>query len=361
MLGGSTTLVKQAEGIYSGDLSGIVTKTIPWWAKLRYFPPEDLALLSKWEEKIEKFADAALREDIRLISGVPSWMLILFDRLRALTGKERLVEIFPNLELLVHGGIKFDPYRDLFEDILQGSHAETREVYVASEGFIAIQDRNYNEGMVLLTNHEVFYEFVPVEELESANPARHWVKNIEPGVNYAVVLSTAAGLWSYVLGDTVRFVEVNPPRLLVTGRTAYMLSAFGEHLIEEELSQAVAYAAQKLGLHVNDFSVAPIFPATSSELGRHKYLIECHESGVDKDTTIKFISLLDEKLIKLNEDYQAHRADSFGLKAPEVHFVPAGTFAGWMKSRGKLGGQNKVPRVILDGKLFESLESFAAA
>lgn len=359
-LGGSTDLKQEAPGVMSGDLSGIVTRTIPWWARERYFPSIEEATLSNWEKKIAYFTEASLKEDIRLLGGVPSWMLIFFDKLKEMTGKERLVDFYPNLELIVHGGVKFDPYRKLFTELLEGSHAETREVYPASEGFIAIQDQGYDQGLRLLTDNQIFFEFVPVEELEAENPTRHWVGNIQKDINYAVVMSTAAGLWSYIIGDTVKFVDTQPPRLLITGRTAYNLSAFGEHLIQEELDAGISAAADAINVSVTDFSVAPVFPKSSNDLGGHKYIVECLNVVPDAKQVELFKEALDKKLIQLNEDYEAHRAKGYGLKSPDVEFVNPGAFAAWMKSRGKLGGQNKVPRVILKQELFSDLEHFVS-
>ena len=257
MLGGSTDLTEEAPGVYSGDLSGIMAANVPVWFRRRMFPPRELALLSDWEEKVARLAEACAGEDIRLIGGTPSWLLIFFDALAEARGvAPNLAALFPNLDILVHGGVDFSPYRRRFTDLLAGGHAELREVYPASEGFIASADRGADggegDGMRLNLSHGLFYEFVPVEELDSASPTRHWIADAEPGVNYALVLSTCAGLWGYVLGDTVELVERDPPRVKVTGRTSYMLSAFGEHLIAAEVEAAVSAAAAEIGASVTD-------------------------------------------------------------------------------------------------------------
>lgn len=360
MLGGSTALDELAPGIWAGDLSGIAGKTVPWWARPRYFPPRELETIANWEEKIARFAPASLATDIRAIGGVPSWLLLFFDKLAELRPncERRLAGIYPELEMLVHGGVNFAPYRKHFAEWLQGSRAETREIYPASEGFIAVADRGDGDGLRLVTDTGVFYEFVPLEELDSPNPTRHWVGNLELGVNYALVLTTCAGLWSYVIGDTVRFVNRDPPRLLVTGRTSYMLSAFGEHLIGEEIERAVAEAADVIGVAVKDYSVGALFPATYGEVGGHLFIAEFVDVTPDREAIRRFATAVDVALCRLNEDYKAHRSDGFGMRAPQVHAVPPGSFAAWMKSRGRLGGQNKVPRVINDASLFESLRTF---
>lgn len=359
-LGGSTVLTEQAQGIFSGDLSGIIAKNIPFWLKPFYFPPAELALLSDWEEKIARFAEAALKEPIRLISGVPAWMLIFFNKLFELKpeAEGQLHKALPGLEVIVHGGVNFAPYYDQFQKLIAGSDIQLREVYPASEGFIAIGDRGYNQGLRLCLDNNIFYEFVPLEELNNPNPTRHWVGNIEKDVNYAVILSTCAGLWSYIIGDTVKFTDLNPPRLLVTGRTSYYLSAFGEHLIGEEIEDAVSTAAHSINATVSDFSVSAIYPQTPQELGGHCYVVE-FSSGIPGHTQLEsFAKILDQKLCARNEDYQAHRAEGFGLKAPIIKAVAPGTFSSWMKSRGKLGGQNKVPRIINSQELFKNLTDY---
>ncbi len=356
MLGGSTDLMPCAPGICMGDLSGIAVNEVPWWARNRYFPPRDLALIADWEEKIERLARRSLKEDIRTVGGTPSWLLVLFERLSALKPRAsgRLAGYYPNLELLVHGGVSFEPYRQRFHDLLQESHAETREVYPASEGFIALADRGPADGLRLLLDNGLFFEFVPVDELGALSPTRHWIGTAVTGINYALIVTSCAGLWSYVIGDTVRFISLNPPRILVTGRASYCLSAFGEHLIGEEIEGAVAAAAAAIEAFVTDFSVSPIYPAQAEAAGYHLYAVEFLAPVPAPDCT-KFAQLVDEKLCAANADYAAHRAGGLAMLAPQIKVLPPGTFANWMRSRGKLGGQNKVPRIILDTALFQSL------
>lgn len=360
ILGGSTDLVQQSPGIFSGDLSGIAVKTLPWWAKKRYFPSQEVALLKNWEEKIDVLSDLAPKSNIRMISGVPSWMLIFFDALfnKYPEANRQLTKIFPNLEMIVHGGVGFSPYMNQFKELLSGSSAELREVYPASEGFIAIADRGPGEGMRLNLDHQMFFEFVPVEELTQEKPTRHWIDTVELDVNYAIVLTTCAGLWSYVIGDTIKFVDRNPARILVTGRTSYYLSAFGEHLIAEEIDEGILSASQAINQDVTDYSVGPVFPSQAGELGGHLYIVECSNAEITPEKQQIFSKILDQKLCSRNEDYEAHRAGGFGLKEPKIIFVSPGTFRNWMASRGKLGGQHKVPRIITDMKLFENLINF---
>lgn len=360
ILTGSTDLTEYAPGIIGGDMSGICMKIMPSWARKRSYPPAGHAGLKSWEAMIEKFAENSLSADIRSLNGAPSWMLLFLEKLRQLRpdSQGKLNLLYPNLEMLVHGGMSFEPYLKVYQELLQGSHAETREVYPASEGFFAVQDRGYGEGMRLIIDHGIFYEFIPLEELGSNKPTRHWIKTIQPGIDYALVVSTRAGLWSYVIGDIVRFIEVTPPRILMTGRTSYMLSAVGEHLIGEEIDQCLLEAANAVGLSIAEYSVGAIFPKTSAELVGHKYVIEFSGATPTADQQSKLISLLDKALQDRNEDYQAHRRNEFGLYTPKLLVAQKGAFNDWMKSRGKYGGQNKIPRVINNQELFAGLVGF---
>ena len=363
LLGGSTDLQELAPGIYCGDLSGIEANEIPSWARSYVFPPRDIALLADWEEKIDRIARLSMDEDIRAVSGTPNWLLMFFERLMELYPERgnRIVGFYPDLELIIHGGVDFKPYAKRYTELLKGSHAELREVYPASEAFIALADGEPDQGLRLIVDNGVFFEFVPVDELESANPSRHWLATLETNVDYAVVLSTCSGLWSYILGDTVRFTELDPPRLVVTGRTTYWLSAFGEHLIEAEIEEAVAHAANALNRNITDFCVAPIYPEIAGDTGKHLYVVEFLEGPLDAAGCERFAQLLDDRLQTLNADYADHRRGGYGLHPPTVRTVASGTLAAWMKSRGMLGGQHKVPRVLNRPELFENLMAFLKA
>lgn len=361
MLGGSTDLTSPSPGVFCGDLSGISVKTLPWWAKKRYFPPKEYALLKNWEEKVEILGKLSLTEDIRLISGVPAWMLIFFDKIASLLpeGRRTLADAYPNLEMVVHGGVNFAPYYNRFREALQGTHAELREVYPASEGFIAVADRGYGDGLRLNIDGGIFFEFVPLDELDSPQPPRLTLREVEVDKNYAIVLTTCAGLWSYIIGDTVKFVELDPPRLLVSGRTSYYLSAFGEHLIAEEIEDGIVTASASTATEVVDYSVGPVYPDGAGDLGGHVYVVEFRGKTPQGAELEKFREELDARLCQRNEDYDAHRSKGFGLKAPQIEIMPEGGFARWMKARGKLGGQNKVPRIITDSNLLGHLREFA--
>ena len=367
MLGGSTGLVRRAPGVFSGDLSGIAAAEMPGWARLRYFPPRDLETIADWEEKIDRFAARSLDAEISAVAGTPSWLLIFFERLAetAGSGSGRVADIWPRLEMLSHGGVAWAPYRDRFAALLEGSGAQTREVYPASEGFFAIADRGDGEGLRLLLDTGIFYEFIPLDRLDSPQPDCRWVGDAEPGVNYALAVTTCAGLWRYLVGDTVTLVERDPPRVLVTGRTSYMLSAFGEHVIGAEVERAVAEAARAIGATVTDFSAGSLFPEEAGARGGHLYIVEFGAepggSGPDAGRRARFAETLDATLCRLNDDYDAHRAGGYGMDAARVSLMAPGGFAAWMKSRGKLGGQNKVPRILNDRGLFAALQAFADA
>ncbi|MGG5819714.1 GH3 family domain-containing protein [Falsiroseomonas sp. HW251] len=332
MLGGSTALQDLAPGVRGGDLSGIATVEIPRLLRGRAWPPDTIALTPDWDAKLAALAERTPREAVRVLTGTPSWLLMLLHRM-ARDGAPP----FPHLELLIHGGAAWAPYRDRFGPLLPPG-CSTREVYPASEGFCAIQDRGEGEGMRLVLDRGCFFEFVPVEELDTPDPTRHWAATIETGVDYAIVLTTNAGLHAYVVGDVVRFVDRRPPRLLMTGRTAWTMSAFGEHLTGEE----IATALDRLGIPIAEWCCGPEFVG---ELGRHRLVLET-EAPLDG-----LAARLDAALAALNEDYAAHRKGG-QLLPPELVAVPPGRFTEWMRARGKLGGQHKVPRVIADPARF---------
>ncbi|MFM1803099.1 MAG: hypothetical protein RJA81_2451 [Planctomycetota bacterium] len=351
-LGGSTALETIAPGVQQGDLSGIAALEVTDALRPYTFPPLSLALETDWEKKLSAFAEQSIKEPITLVSGVPSWLLILFERIFEITGKSTLHEVWPTLEMVVHGGVKFEPYRSRFEAILGNPNAiRLQETYPCSEGFIAIEDTE-TPHLRLLLDHGIFYEFIPVEELDSSHPTRHWIGNVQTGVNYAIVVSTCAGMWSHLIGDTIRFESVYPPLITFTGRTKYSLSAFGEHLISEEVEASLAHAAVNLQATVGEWHVGPVF---SGPLGHHRYVIEFATPPSDLNA---FRIALDQELCNRNADYQAHRSEGVGIPLPEILAVVPDTFRNWMKSMGKLGGQHKVPRMDGSGTLTEKLVDF---
>ncbi len=371
-LGGSTdlrTLTRTPGPVRAGDLSGIAAREVSPLLRPCTFPPLDLALLQDWDEKLRLLAERGASLPITMLSGVPSWLLVLFDRLRQITGKEHVAEVWPHLRLVIHGGTRFDPYRKLFRERIGSPDVCLLDTYPASEGYVASEDPRH--GLLrLLPDHDVFFEFVPCEDLGSARPARHTAAAVQTGVPYAVVLTTCAGLWSYILGDTVCFERREPPLLRFTGRTKDFLSAFGEHLIGDEVERAVAAAAEEAGTAVVDFHVGPVFPGPflPSPLGgeglgvrgRHRFLV-AFADAVGAGAVAAFARALDAGLCRLNEDYAAHRRGDLALLAPEVVAVPAGALAAWLRGRGQLGGQHKVPRMDSTGLLTDQLHTFCRA
>jgi len=351
-LGGSTDLRTQDDGSLAGDLSGIAAKEVLDLVRPYSFPSLELGLIGNWELKMEKLAEQAIREPVTAISGVPSWVLRLFSRIKEISGKSTIAEVWPMLRLVVHGGTSFDPYRAAFEQEIGSDAVKYCEVYPCSEGFIATEDPRY--GMLrLIPDHNIFFEFIPIEELGKDRPTRHTLADIELGVQYAIVLSTCAGLWSYLLGDTIRFESRNPPLLRFAGRTKFYLSAFGEHLIQEEVDKAVLHAAKICGVQAIEHHVGPVFSLNPATPGHHRYLIEFR--GKLPQDMKEFAKVLDHELIQMNEDYAAHRLGDLTMLVPEILAVPEGGFTQWMVSRGKAGGQNKVPVMDNTGKLTREL------
>ena len=354
LFGGSPVLDELVPGIFAGELSGIAARETPSWAgKDRYYPPPELAAITDWGEKVERLAADCVGKNIRAISGVPTWLQVLFDRAFEIADSEdrRLVSLFPDLELITHGGINFAPYAEAFNELLAGSHAELREVYAASEGFIAVADRDPGQGMKLLLDNGLFYEFIKADQLHQENPTRHWIGDVQLDTDYALLVTSCAGLWSYVLGDLVRFVDLDTPRILVAGRVSQTLSTFGEHVTGEQLDIAVATAARRLGLHVNDYAVAPIF-SDQRAVGHHRYVIETTD---EPETDVG--ALIDESLADQNADYRTKRLNDIAISTPDVRYVPTGAFAAWMNANGKAGGQHKVPRVTTPERLEEIIET----
>jgi hypothetical protein len=354
LLGGTTDLEQPAPGVHQGDLSGIAAYALSPFLRPFSFPPLHLALESDWDSKLTQLATLGRNERITLISGVPSWLLAFFERLLALTGKSTIAEVWPDLELVVHGGVKFDPYRDAFRTFLGSPHILLQETYPCSEGFIAYGEPD--SGLLrLVLDHGLFYEFVPAADLDSPTPDRHWLATAQTGVNYAIVVSTCAGMWAHVIGDTIRFESLDPPLLAFTGRTSYTLSAFGEHLINEEVEAAIAQASSATGASVRDWHVGPFFAGAR---GYHRFVVEFLK---DPDRLEHFRDALDTDLAQRNADYQAHRAAGVGLPSPALTTTRPGGFESWMRHRGKLGGQNKVPRMDNSGALTRDLLEFLRA
>ncbi len=350
ILGGSTALPHLPGGARSGDLSGIASATMPFYVAPRALPSRATALTADWDEKLRRVVAETRGVDLRAIAGTTSWLLILIERLLAASGHDRLDRAFPGLELVIHGGVGFAPYRERFHRLLGPAVART-EVYPASEGFFAFGSSADGDALRLVLDNGIFFEFVPVGELGDGSPTRHWIRTAETGVDYALAVGTNAGLFAYLVGDVVRLVRRDPPAIVITGRTAQTLSAFGEHLSAGELDRAVFRTTAALGLAAGEYTVAIVPPDEADGRGGHLFVVEA-APGAD---AASFSRLLDQALGDGNDDYRAHRSGDAGMRPPQTRFVRPGTFERWLRARGRVGGQVKVPRVLSDPASLASL------
>jgi hypothetical protein len=326
---------------YYGDVSAVIMQNLPPWAQFIRTPSLETALMNNWEEKLEKMARETVNENVTNIAGVPTWTVLLIQRIIELEKKKNILEVWPNLEVFFHGAVAFKPYRKLFASLIPGDKMCYWETYNASEGFFGIQDQNNSEELLLMLDYGIFYEFIPIDELEKENPKAVTLDGVEVGKNYAMIISTNAGLWRYNIGDTIKFTSVLPYRIKISGRTKHFINAFGEEVIIENAESAITKACEATGAVIDNFTAAPIF-LEEGKKGRHEWIIEFKVKPSDQN---KFNIVLDETLRTINSDYDAKRMHNLALVAPQVHCVEEGTFYNWMKQRGKLGGQNKVPRL----------------
>lgn len=354
VLGGSRQVNAIGEGIYTGDISAILMKNLPYLAK-KIRTPENIALLPDWEEKLQKLTDYAVKSDIRAFVGVPSWILVLLKKIVEDTGKS-LTELWPNLEVFFHGGVSFIPYREQYQKLIPSPKMRYWETYNASEGFFGIQFTPDSKDMLLLLDNEIFYEFVPSGEWDKENPQTLTLGEVETGKQYALVISTSGGLWRYKLGDTIEFTSVNPYLFKITGRTKQFINAFGEELMVENADRALDEACRKTGAKITEYTAAPVYFGDESN-GAHEWLIEFETRPPDMNV---FVRLLDENLKKLNSDYEAKRAYNLSLGMPIVKVMDENVFYNWMKNREKVGGQNKVPKLSNDRKYVDAILKFVA-
>lgn len=351
-LGGSHQLnINNADSFY-GDISAILMQNLPFWAQMIRTPELSIALMDKWEDKIEKMVSATIAENVTNISGVPTWTIVLAKRILEVTGKKNLLEVWPNLELFIHGAVSFTPYKEQFHQLMPSNHFNYLETYNASEGFFGIQDLPGSEEMLLMLDYGVFYEFMPMGEYPKDYPKTISLDEVELNKNYALVISTNAGLWRYVIGDTIKFTSKYPFRIKITGRTKLFVNAFGEEVIIENTDQAIRIACEKTNSLVKDYTVAPIYFSEKNN-GAHEWLIEFEKSPLSLEY---FTDVLDNALKSLNSDYEAKRYKSIALRLPVVRIMPNGLFYQWMKSKGKLGGQHKVPRLSNDRAFINEID-----
>lgn len=340
-LGGSHQINSLSNDSFYGDLSAILIQNLPFWIQLFRTPERSIALMDEWEEKIEKMAEATVNENVTNIAGVPSWTLVLLNRILQMSGKKDLTEVWPNLELFVHGAVSFTPYRQQFKTLIPKTDMYYLETYNASEGFFGIQDQLRSEEMLLMLDYGIYYEFLPMSEWEKEHPQTITLDQVQLNENYAIVITTNAGLWRYKIGDTVMFTSLHPYRIKITGRTAHFINAFGEELIIDNAERALEEACRKSGAVIRDYTAAPVY-LSGKENGAHEWLIEFEKQPADIHD---FAVIFDEALKKQNSDYEAKRYKDKILRLPIIRNMPFGTFYQWMKSREKLGGQHKVPRL----------------
>ncbi|HQD09390.1 MAG TPA: GH3 auxin-responsive promoter family protein [Flavihumibacter sp.] len=352
VIGGSHQVSQFDEAVSYGDLSAVLLQNSPFWGHWIRTPDLSIALMDEWEQKLEQLALNTIPENVTSISGVPTWTLVLLKRILEMTGRSCIAEVWPQLELYIHGGVSFTPYREQFRQLM-GKDINYLEMYNASEGFFAAQDHTEADGMLLFTNHGIFYEFMPVEEYGKSFPETIGLDKVELGKNYALVISTTGGLWRYIVGDTVQFSSLKPYRIKVSGRLKHYMNAFGEEVIVDNTDRAIAVACEKTGATVNDYTAAPVYFSANGN-GAHEWLIEFEKQPAD---IAHFAYELDTALKNLNSDYEAKRHKDIALRMPIVHAVNKGFFNQWLNANGKLGGQHKVPRLSNERHLLETLLS----
>jgi hypothetical protein len=350
-LGGSHKIDNYNNQSFYGDLSAILIENLPFWTDFIRTPSQEVALMEKFEEKLERISVESVRENVTSIAGVPSWTLVMLKYLLKTAGKTNIYEIWPGLELFIHGGVSFTPYREQFNKLIPHESMHYMETYNASEGFFAIQDDPLSEDMLLMLDYGIFFEFVPQEEVHQKNPRALTIDQVDTQTHYALVISTNSGLWRYMIGDTIRFTSLYPHKILISGRTRHFINVFGEEVIVDNADRALKIACDKTGLQVIDYTAAPVY-MNENHQGAHEWLIEFVHPPDNADY---FAELLDHALMSINSDYEAKRYRNLTLDKPLIHVASTGTFYRWMQEKGKLGGQNKVPRLSNERKYIEEL------
>lgn len=343
-IGGSLAPNPISPNLYSkvGDISAVITQNLPTWVQIARTPQLEVALLEEWEAKIERMAREVMNENVTSISGVPTWTIVLLRRVLELKGAKHILEVWPNLEVFFHGAVAFGAYRSLFKELIPSESMRYLEIYNASEGFFGIQDQKDSEELLLMLNYGIFYEFIDMEDWESESPKVCSLGDVEEGKNYAILISTNAGLWRYKIGDTVKFTSTRPYRIKISGRTKHFINAFGEEVIVENAEKAIQIAAEKTQSIITNFTAAPVYFDGAKSKGAHEWIVEFK---ILPKNNQEFINILDASLREINSDYDAKRYKDLALTLPKVHLLPEGIFDLWMRSKGKLGGQNKVPRL----------------
>ena len=351
VLGGSHQINQLNADSWYGDLSAVLIKNLPFWAEFYRTPDLSITLMDNFEEKVEKIAQATIDVNVTNISGVPTWNIVLAKRILEITGKENLLEVWPNLEFYSHGAVNFKPYREQFKKLIPSETMYYLETYNASEGFFGIQDQPNSEEMLLMLDYGIYYEFLPMEDYGKENPPTLSLDEVELHKNYAIVISTNAGLWRYVIVDTVRFTSLSPFRIQITGRTKHFTNAFGEELIIDNAEKALEEACKRTHARIREYTACPIY-FKDNQGGGHEWIIEFEHLP---DNLEHFTDILDQTLREVNSDYDAKRFNSMAMKKPLIHAAPEGTFFSWMKRKGKLGGQHKVPRLVNERMYVEDI------
>lgn len=351
VIGGSHQINQLSADSFYGDLSAVMLQNLPLYGQMVRTPDLSIALMAEWEEKIEKIARTTINEDVTYIAGVPTWTIVLIKRILEITGAKNLLEVWPNLEVYVHGGVSFKPYRRQFEEYIPSEQMHYIETYNASEGFFAAQDDIDRDDMLLFLNHGIYYEFMPLEEYGKEQPETLSLREVELNKNYALVLNTNGGLWRYIVGDTIQFTSANPYRIKVTGRLKHFINAFGEEVIVDNTDNAIAEACRQTGAVVNDYTAAPVY-MTGDSNGAHEWIIEFEHLPCPLEV---FTDKMDKALQNINSDYEAKRHKDIALRMPIVHRMPTGGFNKWLKDKGKLGGQHKIPRLCNERKYLDEI------
>jgi hypothetical protein len=350
-LGGSHQINNFSNQSYYGDLSAILIENLPFWADFIKTPRGKIALIEEWEEKLEKLAEATIEKNVTNMAGVPSWTLVMLQYLLKKTGKDNVLEIWPNMELFTHGGVSFKPYRKQFERLIPSENMKYMETYNASEGFFGIQDNPHSEDMLLMLDYGIFYEFIPADQVENENPPAYHIGEVEKDVNYAMVMSTNGGLWRYIIGDTIVFTSLYPHKFIISGRTKHFINAFGEEVIIDNAEKALEIAIKKTGASILEYTAAPRF-MTEDQKGAHEWVIEFEKPPADIDY---FCTVLDHALMSVNSDYEAKRYKNITLDKPVIYAVKSGVFNRWFRTHKRLGGQNKIPRLSNSRQYIEEL------
>jgi hypothetical protein len=350
-LGGSSQIYEDNK-TYFGDLSAILIENMPMWAEFSSTPSNKVSLMSEWESKLNAIIAETKLDNVTSFAGVPSWLLVLMNRMLLETGKENLLEVWPNLEVYFHGGVSFEPYKEQYKKIIPDDAFKYYEIYNASEGFFAIQDENYSNDLLLMLDYGIFYEFIPMDTFGTPNQKIIPLADVELFKNYAIVITTNSGLWRYLIGDTVRFTSLNPYRIRVSGRTKHHINVFGEELMVENTDTAIAKTCSTLHCEVKEYTVAPIF-MKDKEKGAHEWMIEFQKPPVDVKL---FQKLLDENIQSLNSDYEAKRYNNMTLNELTINVARENLFYDWLKKKDKLGGQHKIPRLSNQRDYLEELK-----